>query len=68
MQVQLSNVDWKLLREQKAVLVDLWVSNDDEEECEALLGVINLIDNIQDEAAMAVDPEMIYGPPEVSDV
>lgn len=50
----LNNVDWDLLHQQKLVLLKMLGSHPDgSPEAEALSGIINLLDAIQDEAADA---------------
>lgn len=50
----LNNVDWNLLHQQKRVLLEmLECQRDGSPEAEALSGIINLLDTLQDEAADA---------------
>lgn len=56
-EITIKNIDFNLLREQKKILIELQYRNDSKglnivqrKEFEALEGIINLIDNIQDEA------------------
>jgi hypothetical protein len=50
--ISVTNIDWKLLRVQKAALLDLALSGRvSETEMELLTGVLHLLDYIQDEAA-----------------
>jgi hypothetical protein len=54
------DIDFDLLRKQKAMLEVIAPFTDIRDEVEGLLA---FIDGIQDEAAMAMDPEMVYGVP-----
>jgi hypothetical protein len=58
------NIDWELLREQKHQLIALAFSDTATiKETEALEGVINLLDTIQDEAVSSglADEETVFG-------
>lgn len=43
------NIDFKLLKKQKKVLNDLFHSNTNNKEANALLGIINMLDALEDE-------------------
>jgi len=43
-------IDWKLLREQKQLILDLSIGGYNIKEIELLEGLVGLIDNIQDSA------------------
>ena len=50
----LDNVDWNLLHQQKLLLLKMLECHQDgSSEAEALSGIINLLDTLQDEAADA---------------
>jgi hypothetical protein len=50
----LNNVDWNLLHQQKLTLLEMLKrQRDGSPEAEALSGIINLLDTLQDEAADA---------------
>ena len=50
----LNNIDWNLLHQQKLVLLKmLEYQRDGQPEAEALSGIINLLDALQDDAANA---------------
>ena len=50
----LNNVDWNLLHQQKLVLLKMLECHQDgSPEAEALSGIINLLDTLQDEATNA---------------
>jgi hypothetical protein len=56
MEVEIGNVDWKKLREQKDILISMiqdWGESDDPDQrrdAEEVEGILNLIDRIQDDA------------------
>jgi hypothetical protein len=62
------NVDWPLLRKQKATMVQMTLpprrASITDEEDEALTGVINLLDSFMDEAACALGEVTVFGPKE----
>jgi len=51
--ITLKNIDWELLRKQKQVLINI--------EGEQVVGVINLLDYIQDEAAKVLSESTVFG-------
>ena len=54
------NINWALLREQKAALVRMAMTGQDNQ---ALDGIINLLDTLQDEAVSSglADEEIVFG-------
>ena len=63
----IDGIDWKLLREQKVHLLSAIdnASNygDGGNEYQGLLGILHLIDSIQDEMAEYLGKEVVIGPP-----
>ena len=62
--VDLSRVDWNLLRRQKRVLLGLAASAGKfmtRRERETIHGIIHLVDHIQDEAASTLSEKTIFG-------
>jgi len=62
--MDLSRVDWDLLRRQKTILVELAASPQrvtTRRDREAIEGVINLLDHIQDETAIALGERTVFG-------
>jgi len=62
--VDLSRVDWDLLRRQKAILVNLAATAEHvttRRDREAVEGIIELIDHIQDETAIALGEKAVFG-------
>lgn len=59
----ISKIDWKLLRKQKSHLVDVLMCNDTLtfKERRAIEGIINLLDSIQDEAALELSDKVVFG-------
>ena len=58
------NINWALLRQQKAALVEVALSGRTSEyESEAFDGIINLLDTIQDETVSSglADEETVFG-------
>ena len=64
------NVDWKLVSKQKALLLDYLDSETPEEFADVwnnangqdlITGIVNLIDNLQDQAAEELGEEIIFG-------
>lgn len=67
--VDLSKVDWELLREQKLDLTQMFSdlaakSPSLVELRERLDGVLSLLDDIQDQAAEVLGEDVVFGPPE----
>jgi len=56
LKVILGNVDWQLLRKQKLQLIRLADSHD-----ENLMGVVHLLDQIQDSVAEIIGEETVFG-------
>jgi hypothetical protein len=63
----LDQVDWEALRDQKGVLVGLAGDRGSitKEQQEALNGIIHLLDHIQDEAAIGLGEDTVFGKLEV---
>ena len=59
--VDVSRVDWRLLRRQKRILLNIAGSVGTRHEREAIQGVVHLIDHIQDEAARALGEKPVFG-------
>lgn len=60
--ITLDNVDWQLLRTQKAELVDMCAGNVLEtHEVNAVDGIIHFLDHIQDQAAKVLGEEQVFG-------
>jgi hypothetical protein len=62
----LDNIDWKLLREQKEVLLEVLDETAIQRHEDALCGILHLIDSIQDDAVRGgvcspVDPVEVFG-------
>ena len=57
--VDVSNVDWKLLRQQKSTLLALCPTT--RREYDAFIGVVHLIDYIQDKAAEQLGEYKVFG-------
>lgn len=55
--IDLRKMDWKLLRKQKAHLVK---EIETSENAKSLIGILHLIDHIQDEAAKKLDDNKIF--------
>ena len=58
------NIDWDLLRKQKATLLEeiqLAESGDTPDVADDLTGILHLIDAIQDEAAEEFGEETVFG-------
>ena len=57
-----NSIDWELLRNQKADLVESMMSNETPSEA-TMTGLVNLIDNIQDEAVDSgvMSEEAVFG-------
>jgi len=58
-----SNIDWKELRQQKRHLSDILYENSSttSKQRDALEGILNLLDCIQDEAALKLSNEVVFG-------
>ena len=70
--IDFSNVDWKLLRSQKLILLAhmdgvqvTGVATTDSPIVRALQGIIYLLDDIQDQAAEIIGEETVFGKPEI---
>ncbi len=67
MTIDLSRTDWKLLRKQKEQLVSLELlvldadNKNDQHFIEAIDGLLNWIDDIQDQAAKQLGNKKIFG-------
>ncbi len=62
--IDLSKVDWKLLREQKYALIDLLesiIKRSANKNRDVTGGIINLLDDIQDQAAEQIGEEKVFG-------
>jgi len=62
--IDMSRVDWELLRRQKTLLVELAGSPEHvttRRDREAIEGIINLLDHIQDETAIALGERTVFG-------
>lgn len=57
------HLDWKELRKQKLVLLEMVLTTKSKKKAKALDGVINLIDSLQDDAVEtgAYTPEEVFG-------
>lgn len=55
------DIDFDLLRQQKATLVALLPSLKADDAVEAIEGILCLIDGIQDHAAEVLDPGLVFG-------
>lgn len=51
--VNIGNIDWELLKEQKAALLDVLANLKNDKQEKLLEGILGLIDSIQDEAVDA---------------
>lgn len=59
-----SGVDWKLLRKQKARLLMVIGQEDERHNTESstdLTGILHLVDHIQDEAALTIAESTVFG-------
>jgi len=68
--IDLSNVDWNLLRIQKQSLTNVIstrTGSDSNETTEALSGLLHLLDHIQDQAAEILGEETVFGKDLASD-
>lgn len=60
--IDLSKVDWALLRKQKTWLLELTrLGGGDVQECEEAMGLIHLLDEIQDQAVEQLSEQIVYG-------
>jgi len=62
--IDLSQVDWQLLRKQKQTLVDVihqGSKDDPPVVTNHLTGLLHLLDHIQDEAAKVLGEEVVFG-------
>lgn len=59
--IDLTNVDWKLLRTQKRAIVDIGYKPGTEKYKEAVEGLLCLIDHIQDEAEKQIGSKAVFG-------
>ena len=62
--VDLSNVDWALLRKQKQALLETIRSiekNDDSGKTKPLCGLVHLLDPVQDQAAETLGESVVFG-------
>jgi len=62
--IDLSHVDWKLLRSQKQTLTNVISTSagiQSDETTEALTGLLHLLDHIQDQAAEIIGEETVFG-------
>ena len=59
----IDRIDWKMLREQKGHLSDILYENGSttSKQRDALEGILNLLDCIQDEAALELGEEKVFG-------
>lgn len=59
----LAGIDWELLRQQKAWLLDVAVDADVDEDVDAQEGLLNLLDNIQDFAvdSLGLSEAVVFG-------
>ena len=59
--IDLSNVDWKLLREQKRGLVEIGFKPDNAKYNDVTNGLLNLIDHLQDETEKQLGSKKVFG-------
>ena len=63
--IDLGDMDWKLLREQKNHLFEILYPKNEvdisQEQYDSVDGIINFIDYVQDEAAKQLDNKIVYG-------
>ena len=62
--INVDKIDWALLREQKAVLLDIVFGGGHDltvEQVDALDGVINMIDDLQDSACENLGEVVVFG-------
>ena len=60
----IAKIDWKELRKQKRHLIDIVMgknSNITAKQGEAIEGILNLLDCIQDEAALELSDKVVFG-------
>ena len=60
----IAKIDWKELRKQKRHLIDIVMGTDSSitaKQGEAIEGILNLLDCIQDEAALELGEEVVFG-------
>lgn len=65
MLIDIGEMDWKQLREQKQTLLKVVGTSIPSEESD-LTGILNLVDHIQDEAAKQLSEEEVFGKREQS--
>jgi len=60
--IEVGGTDWKLLREQKLKLISMRLSiRPPNDTVDVLDGIVNLIDNIQDQAAEQIGENKVFG-------
>jgi len=60
----IAKIDWKELRKQKRHLIDIVMGTDSSitaKQGEAIEGILNLLDCIQDEAALELSDKVVFG-------
>ena len=60
----IQGIDWKELRKQKRHLIDIVMGKDSSitaKQGEAIEGILNLLDCIQDEAALELSDKVVFG-------
>ena len=60
----IQGIDWKELRKQKRHLIDIVMGTDSSitaKQGEAIEGILNLLDCIQDEAALELSDKVVFG-------
>jgi len=58
--INVVDVDWELLREQKIQLILTIQDSEIEETKDALMGILNLIDTIQDSASEQLGEDVVF--------
>lgn len=59
--INVGNVDWKLLREQKRTLVKMYSQGKNEIKKDTLIGIVCFLDSIQDQAAEKIGSIKVFG-------
>jgi glutaredoxin-related protein len=59
--VDVGKVDWKMLRDQKKILVTAFSNAKDQVKMNAYIGIVCLLDSIQDQAAVQIGEKKVFG-------
>jgi len=63
--INMSNTDWKALREQKQDLIQTIADTHSKAQADSLTGILHFIDHIQDEAEGELGEDVVFGLPTI---